>query len=374
MFFDWLAVYQDHDVELPVISDKFSIWVDAASGDCLHSSQPSVKHTGSYSTSILIRVSGRRVVVSGNPSRFNRSENLFGLPSIESCIAVYNSILAKYNLPPFTKNTGGFVKNDYHGIETMRPNGAVITEIHLTSNVATGADNTPDFIRGLSTLPFRNSVPRLHTNGNTVDWVSKSGKAGSLIYPSVYIKGRELALHALPKVVKEFGQDSGEFRYLQKVIAYCTANGVARFELKLKSAYLRREGLNRYGLIDIEKLRAIHSEFTALPKKLKVESMTFENIAQELLRTGVCKSTLAANTTCLYAVQWMHGQQFDLKKSQVKTHRARLRAIGLDIALPYDMTKHSLVRVKFNESRAIEISPLKQPSWYRRASHLSIAA
>ena len=372
MFFDWLAVYQDHDHDLPLIAEKFCEWIDSETGERLASSQPSVQHKGSYSTLILVRVSGRRVIVSGNPSRFNRSENLFGLQTLEACIAVYNSILAKYGLPPFTKNSKAcFQKNDswkkggivFKNTERTPADGAVITEMHITSNVATGADNTPDFIRGLSTLPYRHSVPRLHYNGNTVDWISKSGKAGSLIYPSVYIKSRELTLHALPKVVREFGQDSKEYIYLQKVISFCASHGVARFEQKLKSQFLRREGLNLYGQIDMTMLKKIHAEFLALPNKLQVEAMTMENIAEQLLRAGVVETTRAANTTCMYAIQWMHGQQFDLNKTQVQTHRARLRCIGIDIAMPCDISKFSLVKVK--HARTVEVSELPCPSWYK---------
>ncbi|WP_122295336.1 phage/plasmid replication domain-containing protein [Pseudomonas syringae] len=47
-------------------------------------------------------------------------------------------------------------------------------------------------------------------------------------------------------------------------------------------------------------------------------------------------SVSSANATFVYAVRWMEGQKFDLAKSAVKVHRARLRKLGLDIALPFD--------------------------------------
>ena len=378
MFYDWLTIYQDHHCELPVIADRYCVTVDTDTGEDLGVSQPTVKHSGSYSTQILIRVSGSRVTVSGNPSRFNRSENLFGLSSLDACVAIYNTILASYGLPPFTKNTidAKGIANGYYqtGEKAQRiANGAVVTELHLTSNISTGADNSADFVRGISTLPYRNSQPRLHTNGNTCDWLSKSGKASSLIYPSVYIKSKELTLHALPKVARTYGTDSSEYRYLQRVISYCAVHGVVRFEQKLKSAFLRRENINLYGLIDPQKLRSIHQEFLNLPNKLQVEAMTFENVAEQLLSSNVVSSTQAANTTCMYFVQWMHGKQFDFAKSQVKTHRARLRKIGFDIALPFDQTKHGLVRVK--HSRQVNISNLVCPDWYQvPRAHLQLAA
>ncbi|EKU4731169.1 Replication-associated protein G2P, partial [Citrobacter freundii] len=51
---------------------------------------------------------------------------------------------------------------------------------------------------GLSTQPYRNSVPRLHSNGKSVDWLSKKGNV-NLIYPTVYNKAHEMELHSLTK-------------------------------------------------------------------------------------------------------------------------------------------------------------------------------
>ena len=382
MFIDWLTIYQDHDVDLPVISDRFNLVVDTDSGEAITRTQPSVKHEGSYSTSIQIRVSGSRVTVSGNPSRFNRLENLFGFTSIEACVNVYNSILSSYGLPLFTKarrstfrNTGDLkadAKTSAASLDVSY-NGATITELHITSNVSTGPDNARPFVRGLSSLPYRHSVPRLHTNGNTVDWLSKTGKASTLIYPSVYIKSAELALHALPKVKRKFGDKSSEFIYLQKVISYCAANGVVRFEQKLKSRFLRREGLNKYGQVDMAKIQKLHKEFVSLPDSLSCQSESFESVADRLIAKGICANTHAANTSAMYVVKWMHGETFDLSKSAVKTHRARLRQLGIDIALPCDLTKFALVNVK--HSRDIHLSRLTAPDWYQAPKpHLKLVA
>lgn len=54
-----------------------------------------------------------------------------------------------------------------------------------------------------------------------------------------------------------------------------------------------------------------------------------------LLEKGIVNSIAAANATLVYAIQWMEGVEFDLSKSAVKVHRARLRKIGLDIGKPF---------------------------------------
>lgn len=390
MFFDWLSIYQDHDHRLPIIGDRHFIAVDTATGEDLGIKQDTVQHAGSYSTSINIRISGNRITVTGNPSRVDRLENLFGFSTIDQCVAVYNRILSQYGLPPFTKcSTVIHVAGEGSKIKTIT-DGAVITELHITSNVTTGSSSSfhyeqnlqherfdshaDTYIKAISTLPYRNSIPRLHTNGKTCDWLTKRGKGSTLIYPSVYNKAFELELHALPKIKRLHGPESDEFQYLQNVIKYCNDNGVVRFEQKLKSAFLRRNHMQFYGLSNFKALRAVHDEFLNLHTKLKVESMSLESITQQLISNGICENTRSANVTTLYAIQWMHGEQFDLSKTQVQTHRARLRKIGIDIAMPCDVTKFSLVTVK--EAKQITVGQLVAPTWYRKpvTNHLQIAA
>lgn len=374
MFFDWLTVHQDFDYQLPLIGDRAIVVLDTDSGEQLQVKCPSINHEGSFSTNIQIRISGNRLTVSGNPSRFDRLDNLFGLTTLDQCIEVYNRILRVYGLPEFTKCTDlKFLQQNTNKVVTTS-NGAVITEIHITSNRAVGHGNVDTYIRALSSLPYRNSVPRLHTNGTTVDWLTKAGKGGRLIYPSVYNKGHEIELHSFAKAKKKFGDASDEVKYLFGLINYCNAFGVVRFEQKIKSEFLRRNNCCFYGLFDESVFKDIHAEFLTIDSKLQVEAMNFETITAQLIREGICDNTKAANTTTMYAIQWMHGHKFDLSMARVKVHRARLRKIGIDIALPCDLTKFSLVNVRF--SRTVEVKSLPVPDWYRRpvVNHLKLVA
>jgi hypothetical protein len=365
MFFDWLTMYQDHpDAHFPMLGDRASIVIDTATGEHLGLRQPSIQHEGSFSTSIQVRISGQRIVVSGNPSRYDRIDNLFGFTTLEECVGVYNRILLSLGLPPFSKCTQIFFRQGEDGqrVETFS-DGAVITEIHVTSNRAVGQGSVPDYLKGVSTLRYHNSIPRLHTNGNTVDWLSKKGKA-SLIYPSVYNKAEELKLHTLAKIVRKYGDDSAEANYLNRVIGYCESHGVTRHEQKLKAEFLRRHDMRFYGLFDPKGFKSFHEEFLAIDDRLQVTAMTLETIADKLLRLGIVENTRAANTTTLYAMQWMSGQKFDLCKAQVKVHRARLRKIGIDIADTCDVSRHSPVHIR----KAVEVTvrELPIPHWYQR--------
>ncbi|TFU52413.1 MULTISPECIES: phage/plasmid replication protein [unclassified Pasteurella] len=205
-----------------------------------------------------------------------------------------------------------------------------------------------------------------------MDWLSKQGNA-SLIYPSVYNKAYELELHSLTKIRNKFGEQSEQYQQLIKVIEYCKEQGVARFEQKLKSRFLQRENLHFYGLSDYSRLRKLNKEFLNIDKKLKVTAMNFETISETLINSGVVETVKAANTTAMYALQWSHGQVFDLSKAQVKVHRARLRKIGIDIANKCDISKFSPVKVV--STREIEVKPLTIPKWYQRSNHhLKLAA
>lgn len=366
MFYDWLSIYQDHEQSIPFIGETAEIVINTDTGDQLSVKQPTLKHAGSFSTSIHIRISGQRITVTGNPSRFNRIENLFGLETVDQCVAVYNHVLRSLGLPEFTKCTKTILLTGEEGSRvSTTSDGAIITELHITSNRAVGQGNTDAYIQALSTQRYRHSIPHLHTNGQTVDWRSKQGNA-PLIYPSAYCKDNELQLHAAPKLKRLLGEQSKEYQYLIKIIEYCRLHGVVRFEQKLKSRFLRREGLRFWGLSDYTLLKQIHDEFLNIDQKLTVNAMDIENISETLIREGIVNNTKAANTTSMYAIQWMCGKHFDINQRSVETHRARLRRIGIDIAQPCDITRNSPVRVR--DVREIEIRDLPVPEWYRSTS------
>ena len=365
IFYDWLSIYQDFDFELPMLSDRASIEIDTVSGEHLGTKQPIKKHEGSFSTSVQIKISGNRLTVTGNPSRFNRLDNLFGLTSIDQCVYVYNQILLSLGLPVFTKCTQINYLQGKDGEKVRKSsNGAVITEVHVTSNRSVGKGCVKAYLKGLATQNYRNMIPNLYANGNTVDWKSKSGKA-TLIYANVYNKAHEVELHLLPNIKRQFGDDSQEVRYLKQLIEYCNEQGVARAEQKFKSEYIRRNNLRFWGLFDESHFISAHNQFLKLDEKLQVTAMELETVAERLMTEGIVENTKAANTTAMYALNWSHGMEFDVTKAQVKVHRARLRKIGIDIKFPFDAEKHSLISVR--KATEVVIQKLSIPSWYQRA-------
>lgn len=362
MFIDWLTIHQDFAFELPIVSDRAYQLIDTESGEYGKLIQSRFQHEGSFSSFIAVSISGNRITVSGNPSRYNRPDNLFGLTTIDSCVSVFNGILSGLGLPEFTKCTKIFrVKQEAIKITNAFSDGAKITRLDLTSNISTGEGNEQDYIAALSTLNYRYSIPRLHTDGNTVDWLSKQGKA-RLMYPKAYNKAYELALHSLPKFKRKYGVTSKQYKYVARLIDYCEKEGVVRFEQELHHELLAREELQFWGLLDESKLKDIHKEFIELDKRLQVTAMTLETISETLLSSDICKDTRSANATAFHAYNWYNGQKFDKTKSQSRLHRTRLRKIGIDIARPCNISRFSPVYTK--QAREVNASPCAVPTWY----------
>lgn len=371
MFYDWLTIEQDHGYQLPILSDVAYQRIHIETGEGSSLSQAPFQHRGSFCDAVLISIRGSVLRVSGNPSRWGRIDNLFGLCSFDACVAVYNGILSDLGLPLFTRNTRLVATQAPDGKRaTLVGDGATIRELHITTNRAVGQGNVDAYIAGLSTLRYRHSIPRLHSNGKSCDWLSKTGKA-HLIYPTVYNKAHEMSLHAAPKILRSFGEQSDEYRYIQQLINYCEQSGVVRFEQKLKSRYLQRYNLMHWGLSDYSALSQLQTDFINIDRKLQVTAMDFETISQQLLSNGIVETTRAANTTAMYAIQWYHGHVFDFSKSQVQTHRARLRKIGIDIASVCNVSKFSPVKVV--ATREVTPRDCIMPDWYRRPNHLRAA-
>lgn len=371
---DWLSCYQDYEYQLPVISEDGYAHFDFTEGAFGQIRQSRVKHEGSYSTSITVHVRSNRIVIEGNPSRFNRLDNLFGFTTLEQCFSVYNTILLSLGLPELTKCTVlGYT--DYQDGKPPKPivDGSVITRIDLTSNMAVGSGLSVDaYLKALSTMPYRRSRGHLYADGKTCDWKSILGNSRE-IYPCVYNKAHEFSIHLLPKVKRTFGEDSPEHNYILQLIDYCRALGVTRHEQKFKSTYLNKHNLQFYGLSDtLNQLTNLHNEFLNIDQKLKVSAMDLRTITQTLIDQGVCESTKAANITALYAINWMNGELFDSSLTQVKVHRARLRKIGIDILKPCNLLLFSPVIVK--EVIEINRTELQPPPFYKHPNHLRLAA
>ncbi|EPE0327679.1 phage/plasmid replication domain-containing protein [Escherichia coli] len=362
--YDWLKAEQNFFKPLPMLGDVAYQRIHVDTGEASGLSQPVYRHEGSFSDVVSIRIRDSVLTMEGNPSRWGKLDNVFGCTSIDECFAVFNGILCSLGLPPFSKGTRFKLRQlPDNSVCGHIWNGAIIRETHINSNYSVGYNNEKPFIRGVSTLPYRNSLPRLHTNGMACDWLSKLGNA-NLIYPTVYCKANELLIHTVKKIKSKFGEDSNEFRYVQQLHEFLVLNGVVRFEQKLKSRYLQKHDLFYWGYSEFEILEDLQREFISIVNKLSLTAYDVQTISGALIANGIVDNVKAANTTAYYAYSWMNGERFDVKKSAVQIHRARLRKIGIDIAMEYDASKTPGVVI--HNMREISMQETVMPDWYRQ--------
>jgi len=129
------------------------------------------KLESSYSSKLSIRCDGFKVTVDGNPSRWQRLDNLFGLRAFDGAIGVYNRILDEHGLPPFTKNTWlDWVQGKDGKRATRAGDGARFLRVDWTRNLSVGQGNVSAFLRAISSQSIgKGKRPQLYQNGHTVD-------------------------------------------------------------------------------------------------------------------------------------------------------------------------------------------------------------
>lgn len=369
-FIDKLCLYQIHDAELPFIGKNGAIDFDLLTGE----TDDALKIKGklpvmaSYSTSIRVHCDGQKVYVEGNPSRFGRCENLFGLTSIDDCIAVYNHVLLSLGLPPFTAGRFEFLQGKDGEKQRKMYTGAVITHIDITKNHMVGQDNTYAFLRAVSTLSLPNGkLPYLYPNGATVEWSSsKCGRGSSWDYSKIYIKHVDL-IDKQKSNLKDATDEDCE--YYQKVIEHCKHAGLIREEHSFKSKKLQRYDLCYYGFVTLKQL-VEHHTLTTLEKlttTLEAATMDYVTIADQLLAKHIVNSRQAANATQNIAMAWLNDPRFHEKtarNSQYYVHKKRLLALGLDISVPFRADRNVLPMIR-NQREITRYEYQERPSWYR---------
>ncbi|SKA16896.1 phage/plasmid replication protein, gene II/X family [Vibrio cincinnatiensis] len=362
-FIDQLFMQQDYpDGGLPFVGMHVIERIDMETGEKLPPNVNQKVLEGSYSTKLTIRCNGNRVRVEGNPSRWQRMDNLFGLKTLDECVDIYNHVLAKYELPPFTKNTRLFHRQSPDGkSSSLVGNGAEITLIDWTRNYMVGQGKEASFIRGMSSMQIgRGREPKLYPNGMTCNW----GEASEWAMTKLYCKAFELTKHLKKNKRKKDGTTLEQLQYVEQLIAYCKQQGVVREEHSLRQKLLKRHNLQFYGLVTEQDFHAHLTDIENAMKTLHATHDTHQSIAHQLVEAGAVDTLRKANTTLSYFTMWQHGSDLReiLNQSQFYEHKARLKQIGIDISRPFDVSRMCPI---LKRSEVIEVKPLSIPDWYQ---------
>ncbi|WP_087016515.1 phage/plasmid replication protein, II/X family [Thaumasiovibrio subtropicus] len=362
-FIDQLFMQQDHhEGGLPLVGRHVIERVELETGEKLPPSVNQKVLEGSFSTKLTVRCDGMRVRVEGNPSRWQRVDNVFGLQTLDECVEVYNHVLASFDLPLFTKNTRLHHRQTPESkASSLVGDGAEITLIDWTRNHSVGKGKEQSFIRGLSSMQIgRGRKPKLYPDGQTCNW----GEGSTWVMSKLYNKAVELQRHLKKDQRKKLGVAPEIVEYIKNLIDYCESTGVVREEHSLRQTMLKRHNLQFYGIVTEKDFYPHLQDIENAMNTIQISHDEHQSIAHQLLAAGAVDTMRKANVTMHYFTMWQLGEDLRqvLSERQFYEHKARLKVIGIDIGQMFDVSR---MCPTLKRSERIEVQPLTAPDWYK---------
>jgi hypothetical protein len=395
MFCDWLSVWQQHDPNLPDFNGGRVVSIDGGCGlarretidadgvvaeawalcgddaEIEFDTPKFTQHKGSYETTLLVRMVGGKVEIRGNPSKFGRLDNLFGL-GLDDGIAVYNEVLAGLGLPEFTE---GELNRDYNGKEWIENyTGAHIIRADITQNMGVGSGRVSDFHRWLGQQKLYRSAPDASELDQFArwDWNTVALSSSFLMHVKAYDKGQELGEVSLPHYLKRLKQAARDGRiakseiralyqeaedYLDKLALWCAEEGVSRLEWSFKSRWFaQHDGVGYWKPFETES--ALFDEAEKHMGKISERAVVYQVDAVD----GLTRSERGA------LAMWKEGaspEDIAPKSTFYRLRAAILKKTGHDIAAR-PITTVSESRPVFFQVRALALRDA--PAWYQRPS------
>lgn len=327
IFIDWVTMRQDWpEGGLPVLNGGHVIRIDP-DGAVEWQVDQRLELEGSYDSQVAIRCDGHRVEFSGNISRYNRRDNLFGYQWRETIDRI-NNLLNLYSIPPFTR--GKLFRFADSGWTWT---GARASRIDVTMNYATfSAESAQAVMSSLAGHHIGRQKGILRPDGATIEY----GAGSKYVYGKIYMKAVEFERHANRKSGSHVDSE---------VVDFCRNYGVLREEFGLKSRFLTQRGLAYLGAINQEELNNVFLERSQFRRFEKVEYESFDDLPRHLRPTYV---------------SWQHGFPQRLSRATFYRHRNQLLQYGIDISVPSNVSRLP-IRVK-----TVEVAALEAPDWYRR--------
>ncbi len=291
---------------------------------------------GSHSTAIRVKSFENVIALAGNPGRWGKPDNLFGL-DLAGTIQAANEIMSGQGLPVFVD---GEPFAPLNGDCDLRYTGARVWSIHLTRNYATGSQSNAEAVINWLDSQSVARVKKSRLGASTVVW-------GSLKYcqTEAYIKADEMLAHAKGDESKAAVKASAEYQF-------ALAQGIVRIEVKAAKDYLREKKLTYLGAWTMGTVHKIFEERTEILNRVKIDAEEF-NILD------------VPSKYRMTAAAWLKGDDvahmFDSRVTLWR-HAKVLRGFGIDISVPRNI-KTFPVRV-----RTINLVPLDAPQFYRAAA------
>lgn len=237
---DFLDVWQQHE-DVPDWGASMLLDYDMKTGEILRQAVKSDHLKGSWESSLMVRCSGGRVQVQGNPSKWGRLEAVgLGCPTIFQGVRVYNRVLAGLGLPLFHYPDRLRITGDGGAIDRTVLKGPRVSRADIAANLILGSPQSV---------------------GHYMDWlltqrVGRRGQAfisrGELSVLAGSRRTRQRASYGKADEVleqikrwrrKRLGDKETATRYLDALRARLHEQGWVRDELRLYSDYLSRANL-----------------------------------------------------------------------------------------------------------------------------------
>jgi len=352
---DWLSMAQQHPIgSVPDLGAGAFLVLDEDGAEERRTLRW-VQSQGSHSSSFAVRCFNGLVEVSGNPSRFGRADNVFGL-GWSDALEVVQRILHAFGLPRFSHapitvsdRNRSVSRNEIGSVA-----GAVVRRVDLARNFETGLD-APGMRSFLEVLAQGNWQGR---KGRMMDW-SNSWGSRRYQYAKVYAKGPELRANTKAEKLVEERLD-----YRQRLVDWAEAVGLLRWEVQFGRDALRRHGCRYLGEIE-RRMGDLEREAEGMREKIWPTGFKtgLENVRHELEAQGV-SSRQSAFLQAL-AHEWAAGVDVFSQFSRPTAYRYahQLRSVGVDIRHPPVNVARLVAR-----TRVVQVTPASIPDWYDRAA------
>ena len=329
VFCDYLTISQTHKTShIPFSSGITTVYDENNNIINQYSNWKSVQ--GKNQSNLQIRSDGTTVQVSGNISRFNRSENFVGLSLDESKKAV-NCQLRKINLPLFTP--GEFIDVNQGKKIIKIYTGATFSRIDMTSNIETGSQNNLQHYLEHIQLLEHSHLQKQITGKNT--YFGQGAQTRTIL---AYDKALHLKQVVLPNTAES------QKLYIEALSDFVQKKGVARIENKYKSKFLREKNIRAWHSATQKNLSTQYrGDIKFMTKKLIAKD--FDEIPPNSL--GALMSYMAGiNVRKIYS------------KSTFNKHKLILQEFG------YDISNKNISRIK-PKTKTIVLSIAEVPDFYK---------